>query len=153
MNDDPRKTIRDALAALTATHRIVVEQFESAITVLSSALDASEWAQGDVVGATREDGAGRPIADRNTLSILWHGRSCFLGNTLLFRFFERIARSSNRYVPHVDLLDEVWGTHREATTIRGVAKRLRDRLIASGMADLARAIDGSVSGHYRLMLV
>jgi hypothetical protein len=56
-------------------------------------------------------------------------------------------------VPHVDLLDSVWDDPREGSAIRGVAKRLRHRLAAAGMADVADAIDGSVSGFYGLILV
>jgi hypothetical protein len=56
-------------------------------------------------------------------------------------------------VPHVDLLDSVWDDPREGSAIRGVAKRLRHRLAAAGMADVVDAIDGSVSGFYGLILV
>jgi hypothetical protein len=52
----------------------------------------------------------------------------------------------------VDLLEDVWGGERQAATIRGVVKRLRERLRENGMQQLADAIDGSVRGHYGLML-
>ncbi len=96
---------------------------------------------------------GRPTVDRETLSVSWKNHTCFLGNTLLLLFFERLARSPNRYVSHLDLLDEVWGGERKASTIRGVAKRLRDRFQEAGMGKLAKAIDGSVTGYYGLKLV
>jgi DNA-binding response OmpR family regulator len=126
---------------------------EHMIAVLTVALDAVEP---DLMYGRRAPLSHKgdlPQVDRGTLTISWRGKTCCLGNTLLFLFFERIARSPNRYVPHVDLLDDVWGGHREPATIRGVVKRLRNRLAESGMGDLAKAIDGSVSGHYGLILV
>lgn len=91
-----------------------------------------------------------PIADRTTLSVVYGGKSCFLGNTLMFRFFETIARRPNRYFTHSELLIEVWGGTRSESTIRNVARRLRKRLVAGGLKEVARLIDGSTAGHYVL---
>jgi DNA-binding response OmpR family regulator len=142
------KQIREALAALAAVHANAVSEIEGAIEVLSYVLEIQERSEG--AGGS---GRHRPRVDRETLSIKWKNRSCFLGNTLLFLFFERLARSPNRYVSYQDLLEEVWGGDRKESTIRGVAKRLRDRLQESEMSQLAQAIDGSVTGHYGLKLV
>lgn len=90
----------------------------------------------------------RPIADRLTLSIRFQEKSCFLGNTLLFRFFEVISRSPNRYFTHSELLEEVWEGPRSESSIRSVAKRLRDRLVAVGLDEVAQAIDGSIPGYF-----
>lgn len=94
----------------------------------------------------------RPIADRTTLSVVFQGKTCFLGNTLLFRFFETISRRPNRYFSHAELLDEVWGGPRSDATIRNVAKRLRDKLKSAGLTELAEVIDGSTTGYYVLLL-
>lgn len=147
-----RTKIREALAMLAAAHADAVAQTQRAIEELTKALEHSPILQGEPPAATTA-GRGGPRADRETLSVAWRGRSCFLGNTLLFWFFERLARSPNRYVSHVDLLADVWGGQRGASTIRGVAKRLRGQLTAAGMPELARAIDGSATGYYGLMLV
>jgi len=146
------KQIREALAALAAAHAHAVTEIERAIDGLSYVLEAQERSE-DSALPIGGGGRLRPGVDRQTLSIAWKSRTCFLGNTLLFLFFERLARSPNRYVPHEDLLEEVWGGDRKASTIRGVAKRLRDRLQEAGMSQLAEAIDGSVTGHYGLKLV
>jgi len=150
LTTEKKRMIQESLRCLAASHAAAVTQIEETITILARALEL------DVPGAeTGESGglADRPVADVTTFSITWRGKPCFLGNTLLFWLFERFAQSLNRYVAHVDLLDDVWRTERQGSTIRGVAKRLRDRLTAADMADLAAAIDGSVSGYYGLILV
>lgn len=111
---------------------------------LQDELDTGRTA-GDLTTADR-----LPIADRPTLSVLFRGESCFLGNTLMFRFFETIARRPNRYFTHGELLSEVWGGTRSESTIRNVARRLRNRLVEGGLKDVATLIDGSTAGHYVL---
>lgn len=147
LTTEKKQLIQESLRRLAASHAAAVAQIEEAMTVLAGALEL-EQPRGE-----EERGTNRPVADATTFSVIWQGRTCFLGNTLLFWMFERLARSPNRYVAHIDLLDEVWRRERQSSTIRGVAKRLRDRLIAADMRDLAAAIDGSVSGHYGLKIV
>ena len=96
--------------------------------------------------------AARPIADRPILSVRWRGKSCFLGNTLPFWFFERLARRPNQYYSYEQLIEDVWEGQRTFSAIRSVVRVLRRKLVAAGMDDLANAIDGSVSHHYGLML-
>jgi DNA-binding response OmpR family regulator len=147
LTNEKKQLIQESLRSLAATHAAAVAQIEETMRVLVLALD---------LDASDDGGPGtanRPIVDEATFSVTWRGRTCFLGNTLLYWLFARLARSTNRYVAQLDLLDDVWRGERHASTIRGVAKRLRDRLRAAGMADLAKAIDGSVSGYYGLILV
>lgn len=151
MQVDQKQALQKALAALASTHAVVVEQIELAIQLLTEAIESEEGEAS--IHDSRPGYRQRPVADRKTLTIYWQGSSCFLGNTLLFWFFDRISQSPNQYVTYSDLLDDVWGGPRENSTIRGVAKRLRDRLAADGMHQLAASIDGSVSGYYGLMLV
>jgi DNA-binding response OmpR family regulator len=156
MTEQKTRIIQQSLQHLAATHAGAVAEIERTMRVLAGAMDLAYWsnqASATVAGiAARHDGV--PVADWGTLSVLWQGQSCFLGNTLPFRFFERLARTPNRYVSHDDLLDDVWGGGpRESTTIRGVAKRLRDRLVAAGMEDLAQSVKGSESGYYGLIFV
>ena len=154
---EKKQLIRETLKTLAASHATAVIQIEEAISTLSRTLELDD--RFSVPTADQQhrpadsSGPDAPAVDRATLSVIWQGRTCFLGNTLLFWLFNRLAQSRNRYVSHVDLLDDVWGGQRQSATIRGVAKRLRDRLVESGMDDLADSINGTVSGYYGLMLV
>ena len=156
---EKKRLIQEALRCLAASHSAAVAQFEESIAVLTNALELGGTVVDHAAESTfDQQSAGSPdddlpIADQTTFTVAWRGRSCFLGNTLLFRLFARLLRSRNRYVSHVDLLDEVWDGQREVSVVRGVAKRLRDQLTKAGMEDLAHAIDGTTSRHYGLMLV
>ena len=145
-----REEIRAVLKNLAYTHSLVAEQMESMIQVLTQLVENDELVNSGGRAAIRK---GWPVANRETLSAEWKGRSCFLGNTLLFWFFDRLAQSPNRYVSHQELLDDVWGGERQSTTIRGIAKRLRDTLEENGIQELANQIDGSETGYYGLILV
>ncbi len=92
-----------------------------------------------------------PIADHDTLSILWAGKRCHLGYTLPFKLFERLARRPNCYVPYSQLLDNVWCQCRSDAAIRSVVKELKRKLIEAEMAELAGAIKGE-SRCYGLIL-
>lgn len=151
MQADQKQTLRETLAMLATTHAAVAEQIERTIFLLTVAIESEDSNMG-MKPTTVSNVIQSPFVDRQTLSIHWRGASCHLGNTLLFRFFERIARSPNCYVTYRDLLNDVWRGPRDHSTIRGVVKRLRDRLADSGMTELAAAIDGSASGNYGLML-
>ncbi|MCG8449538.1 MAG: helix-turn-helix domain-containing protein, partial [Pirellulales bacterium] len=148
ISQSKKEKIREALATLATAHAQAVAEIQKAINGLSLVLELEE--QFDNSFGRRGKRSHRPRADRDTLSIIWKGKSCFFGYTLLFLFFERLARSPNSYVSHIDLLEDVWGGDRGASTIRGVAKRLRDRLHEEGMGQVADAIDGSVTGYYGL---
>jgi DNA-binding response OmpR family regulator len=156
ITEQKKRIIQDSLQHLAVAQAGAVAEIERTMEVLSRALGLEVRPNLSLAKSTNDSEGHRkiPVADRTTLSVLWCGQSCFLGNTLLFRFFERLARTPNRYVTYDDLLDDVWnGGMRESTTIRGVAKRLRDRLISAGMKDLARSVNGNESGHYGLILV
>ena len=154
---EKKRQIQQYLKSLATANAIAVEQIQKTISLLAMALELDDF----VIPAkktTRDtipdhETADKPSVEHATFSVAWCGQTCFLGNTLLFWFFDRLARTPNRYVPHIELLDDVWSGNRESTTIRGVAKRLRDRLSDNGMEKLAESIDGSVAGHYGLILV
>jgi DNA-binding response OmpR family regulator len=93
-----------------------------------------------------------PTIDRSVMCVVYRGQSCFLGNTLMLKFLERLARRPNRYVSYDSLLSDVWNSIRENSSVRSVVKELRAKLRAAGMSRLSDAIDGHVSGHYGLML-
>ena len=94
--------------------------------------------------------ARRPILDPSSFSVLWRGRSLHLGHTRPFWILHRLARSPNRYVTHLDLLNDVWDDEdRQIDTIRSSIRNLKCRLRSGGMHDLADAIHGH-RGHYAL---
>lgn len=144
---EKRSLIQEFLRSLAATQAAAVAEIQEKIAGLlrDLGLDAD-----DDQAPNMENW---PKCDATRFCVEWRGQVCFLGNTLLFWMFVRLAQSPNRYVSYVDLLDDVWRGQREESTIRGVAKRLRDRLVAAEMAELATAIDGQVSGYYGLILV
>ena len=97
--------------------------------------------------------SSRPvIADRATFCVHWANRTCHLGNTMAFKLLERLARRPNQLVPCYVLLEELWDRYASRDALRSAVKVLRNKLNAAGMGDLAKAIDGSTSHHYGLML-
>ncbi len=94
----------------------------------------------------------RPLLDEATLSVIWRGRTLHLGHTQGFWLLARLARCPNRYVTHVDLLQEIWDDEfADTTVLRAGVQRLRVKLRQGGMGDLADAIAGH-SGRYMLSL-
>lgn len=152
MQIERKRAIREALATLASSHAVVVEQLELAFELLNQELAPYEEPVA-IQTLPLFSSKKNKLVDASSQSVLWKGRTCFLGNNLLFRFFERISRSPNQFISYEVLLEDVWGGRRENSSIRGVAKRLRDRLALEGMAELSSAIDGSNSGFYRLILV
>ncbi len=152
MQTDRRQAIREALATLATTHAAAVAQLETAIRLLTEELEADPL---DPFSRMLPIVIRYPnqLIETSSHSVVWEGKRCFFGNNLLFRFFERISRSPNQFISYRVLLNDVWGDEREHSSIRGVAKRVRDRLACQGMPDLANRIDGTNPGHYRLILV
>lgn len=93
-----------------------------------------------------------PIADPDILAVRWKGKTCFLGNTLAFRLFARLARRPNHFLSHDLLLDEVWECRVTKEAMRSVVKTLKQKLRQAGMEDLAAAIDGHRRECYGLIL-
>jgi len=94
----------------------------------------------------------RPLVDDSTLSVFWDGKTCSLGNTILFRLAGRLARQPNQYISAEQLLCDVWdGGVKSPDTIRSAVRHLRKRFSQAGMDDLAAAIHGT-GGRYGLFL-
>lgn len=159
MTEEERQQIGQALRAITAASLTAATEIDVAVRSLTHLLDIELYGRSDRRYAPSLETTivipGHPhlVIHVASLSVSWHGKRCFLGNTLVFRLFVRLAKTPNQFVSHQQLLDDVWQGRRVRTTIRGVVKRLRDTLSAAGMQDLAKAIDGSTRGHYRLKLV
>ncbi len=149
--NDELNRIHESLSTLLVTQTRLTVEFEDVLQSLTEILRSTDTPP--VTSFSRKSQARGPHVNHRKMEISWKGRSCFLSNSVLLRLAGRLAQTPNILVSHTTLLDEVWGSIRSQSTIRGAAKRLRDRLIAAGMTDLAEAIDGSVHGHYRLNLV
>ena len=94
----------------------------------------------------------RPRVDHTTLSVVWAGKHCYLGHTILFKLVDRLSRHPDHFVTEADLLRDVWdGDQRAPNTIRSTIHNLRVRLQEAGMDDLAAAIQCE-DGMYALLL-
>jgi DNA-binding response OmpR family regulator len=95
---------------------------------------------------------GQLIVDPSAKTITFRGCTCFLGNTLVFRLIERLARRPNQFVSFDRLIRDVWdGQAKSDEAIRSLMKELRDRLRKNGMRRLASSIRGQKKA-YALML-
>ena len=94
----------------------------------------------------------RPRIDHTTLSVVWAGKQCYLGSTVLFRLADRLARHPNHFVTEADMFRDVWdGDKKTPSTIRSTIHNLRVRLQEVGMDDLAAAIQCE-GGMYAMLL-
>jgi len=95
----------------------------------------------NLLGSEATDLADRyrqPIVDHGGMAVVWGGRPCRLGNTLLLRLMERLARRPNQYIPFERLVREVWDSHAVSDeAIRNAVYRLKQALRAAGLSDLA----------------
>ena len=77
-----------------------------------------------------------PIADFGATSVTWRGRTCRLGNTILFRLMVRLVQHPNNTQPFDRLLRLVWEgpksdlTIRSATAVTPPQPRSRDSAAA-----------------------
>lgn len=158
MSANIRQLVADSLNRLLTTHAMAVARLEETLAnlkyegdLISSALSliatSSELNAAQSVSA-RES----PVVDRTLLSVVFRGRSCFLGNTLALHFFERLAKRPNHYLTYQQLLADVWHGPRSNEAVRAVAQTLRRKLKQAHMDELAAAIDGRNPGHFGLIL-
>ena len=134
--------LHDKLCDLVTTLRDVVSRVEE-ITESMTAIDE---------GAQSPHTRNGPVIDRERLTVSWNGSRCYMGYTIPFRLLERLARRPNHYVTHERLLHDIWGGPRSKSAVRSAVNNLRSQLNSAGMGDLAKAIDGSNSGRYGLIL-
>lgn len=154
MNPEKQERIRQTLKSLAEAQAATITLMEEALAMMTEELSL------DPITFWKSRGSPTLIApptkttlfDIEMLTITFQGKACFLGNTLPFRFFVRLARRPNTYVTYEDLLSDVWDGVRTDEAIRSVVKTLRSKLREAHMGTLAAAIDGSVPGHYGLKL-
>jgi Transcriptional regulatory protein, C terminal len=148
-----RDQIRQTLRKMARTHSMAIALLEQTLSVLQLGSELDEYVNGTSDESGRIDSAqSRPIIDRTMLSVVYRGKSCFLGNTLPLKLFERLVHRPNQYLSYDFLMNEIWHGTRTNDAVRSVVKTLRQKLRRAGMPDLAAAIDGRSAGHYRLML-
>lgn len=152
MKAHPTQRIQETLRKMAAAHAAAMAASEEVMALLSAEFEAAT-AFVTRPGTPTVTAADRPVIDRPMLSVSYGGRSCFLGNTLPFRFLERLLRRPNQYVSHQQLQDDVWEGEPSPESIRSVVKELRRKLRFAGMDGLAKAINGKVARHYSLTLV
>jgi DNA-binding response OmpR family regulator len=153
MNADKREQLQVALRNLARAHAATIEFMEQALGLVADDLDLAPLTfLRSETAKKRVSKPGTQFVDEDVLSVNYRGRSCFLGNTLSFRFFSQLAQRPNAYLTYEELFSEVWQCDRSDAAVRSVVKRLRSALRRHGMTELADAIDGSVPGHYALKL-
>lgn len=154
MNAEKREQIRRTLKSLADAQASTMELMEQALSLLSDELALDPLSFWKLRQPSVPPGAAPiwPVVDEELLVIRYQNRTCFLGNTLPFRFFAHLARRPNTYVTYEELLEDVWDGVRSDSAIRTVVKRLRVLLRRAGLEELAEAIDGSEPGRYALRL-
>ena len=152
---EPIDQIRQSLRNLARVYSHEMARLESALSILSQELEFKEamlWDEPLTSAGGGPTPCDLPVADRSLLAIRWRGRMCFLGNTISFRLFERLARRPNQYVSYAQLLNDAWEGSRSSDAIRSAVKVLRKKLAENDMEELASMIDGSMIEHYGLTL-
>jgi DNA-binding response OmpR family regulator len=153
MKTDRRDSIRDSLRRLVEAHEAAMRLLERSYQLLCEEF-APDLAECLGTPAPRDqiDDHFRPVIDPSRFTVTFRGRACRLGNTIPFRFLARLAETPERYVPHQQLIDDLWDGVCSDDALRSVVKNLRRRLRDAGLGELADAIDGLTPGHYALVL-
>lgn len=138
----------NAARALRSTLVTMVTQVDDLCDLIESAVPRAHLS---LIVAPGAEGQQLRV-ERTTYSVQWHERRCVLGNTTGFALLEQLARRPNEYVTIDRLLDDLWANARTYSTVRSTVCRLKAKLREADMADLAALIDGSMYGHYALML-
>lgn len=149
-----REQIQRSLRNLAASYSAALTILEDTLKLLDEefALDPATYLQRRGVSG-ENDKDQRYLVNPKRLSVTFEGKTCFLGNSLPFKFLSRLAREPNAYVSHEELLTDVWNDRSVSdSALRSVVKMLRNKLRQDGLARLADAIDGTQPGHYSLKL-
>lgn len=150
-----KRQIQITLRQLAEAHaKTVATCLADALQVLGALPNIADLAADEQPRTSRQiaDSSSSRLIDQPMLSVVYRGKRCFLGNTLPFRLIERLASQPNRYFSNDQLLEEVWHDLVSKEAIRSVVKVLRAKLRQAGMNAIAAVIDGTVRGHYALML-
>ena len=154
MTREQRERLKCSLRTLAEYQAATMRLFEEAFSLICDepTMERLEYFRNFFHSATAPS-PNYVIVDQGHLSVAYHGKTCFLGSSLPFRFLAYLAGRPNIYVTYTDLLEEVWlGCKRSDAAVRSTAKVLRSKLRRAGLGDLAEAIDGSEPGHFALKL-
>lgn len=149
MQDSRHLQIHENLKRLAHNHSLTMSLLEESISLLQAEIEKLEGSQFLPTAAPTAPSHNWPVIDRNTMCIVFGGKQCHLGTTLMLRFIERLMSQPNRCISINELLRDVWNGIREISTVRSLVKELRSRLRAAGLEIVSDAIDGHrASGHY-----
>lgn len=152
VNADSTREIQSTLRKLAEKHAFVMADLQKSFDELTRALDLQPPQPLPKTGMRSGGREDAPSIDHELLSIVHKGRRCFLGNTIPFRLMVKLVGRPNRYFRYAELLSEIWEGVRTDAAVRSVVKVLRSKLRQAELHELASALDGSVPGHYGLML-
>lgn len=154
MDSHRREQIRHTLRNLAASQAATAELMEQALNLLNEefSLDPFTYFHRETSPLAAPIRTPQFQIDPRLLSVTFHGKTCFLGNTYPFRFLLYLAHKRNTYVTHQELFETVWEGIRSEEALRSTVKMLRKKLREVGLTHLANAIDGSAYGHYVLNL-
>lgn len=140
------QSFREVLKREIAKLSLSVAAIEESIAVLESELNSLSQPDVEWESPLHLNGsADGPTLDLGTLSVIYQGKQCQLGNNLKFKLLKRLLRCPNRYVSYDTLIAEVWTHIVDTSSIRSVVKELRALLRAAGMASLAEATKAKTS--------
>lgn len=99
-----------------------------------------------------EELVDHPTADRDAFVFRYGSGECTLGNSVEFRFIERLCRSPEVYIDTGKLMEDVWeGRVVQKNTVAKTACNLRRKIREAGVSGVE--IDGMQKDHYRLHLI
>lgn len=145
------ETLLDALAELSALHAAAAEAADRAWTALAKHADDDLEGTLDVALGVRRSLTNHPLVNTSTFTVEWLGRSCELGPSVPFKLMQRLLRRPDRYLAYQVLMADVWDRRCSHAAVRSAVKRLRSRLCAAGMRELAEGIRGR-GGCYGLFI-
>lgn len=145
-------THADRLLRATHSLRAHLLVMLAAVDEVSAAAEMIAQGSASPPSVTVDSASSALRIDRSTFAVSWQGKACPLGNTTAFRLLERLARRPNEYISIDQLLDDLWSAPRSYSTLRSTICRLKSKLVAAGMRDLALRIHGRVHGYYALRL-
>jgi hypothetical protein len=151
MNSAQREFFRRTLQNLAESHAETLELLEQTFDLIGQELgiDAVTFLKARTGPPESAPSSRLLLLEPKRLQITYHGKACELSDTP-FRLLQRLARRPNTYVTYEDLFNDVWKEQRSDDAIRSAIKRLRQSLRKHGLDDVAKAIDGSRPGRYRL---
>jgi DNA-binding response OmpR family regulator len=155
MDIHKRRQLQVTLRQLAEAHaKTVAKCLADAIQVLGAAQGFTDLDYSEPRRPARQiaESSVDQLIDQPMLSVVYRGKRCFLGNSLPFRLMRRLTDQPNRYISNEQLAEDVWRDIVSKEAVRSVVKVLRAKLRGAGLSAVAAVIDGTVRGHYALML-